>query len=528
MKLLNPIALLVLLLLSSCVREDYTLQQTEDLLSPEFGIPLAKGTIRSDELIRRYERGFTIGDGEGLVTLVYKDTLDPILLDDFLQLPNQALGFTYELSEAEKELLDTEGFLSITVDENFPFYSSTDRLDSMIFEAGTYQLIVGSEGEYDLQASMLVQDPNSGETYIDVGFEDKEPPIYFEELIDLADLKLRFSNDGTNVNALRIIAEFNITKNDKTPSEEFSIFFGFQDMVVKAAWGYITPRVLTFPSEDAFIRPFNSAYEGTFRIEDPSINLKIGNSYGLSVRPIANRITAVDLQNNRLVVEGSNINDFPVFTGADIPGDTVFTLVEIDNSSMTPTVTDLIAFKPQRIIGDFAVELNPDNDSTNYVALDQSLNVDFEVEIPILGSIKDFRLVDTADFTVPDVIDQAQEATLRLTSFNAMPLGAGLRMRLLNELLEPIDTLLSEDDFILVPPEVNLSVPPDNPSYGRVIAPSRNLVEWKLDAEGIELLKQTEFIEFSIFGNTTGNGDHPIRLFPEDAVEFLLSAKFKL
>jgi hypothetical protein len=70
-----------------------------------------------------------------------------------------------------------------------------------------------------------------------------------------------------------------------------------------------------------------------------------------------------------------------------------------------------------------------------------------------------------------------------------------------------------------------LSAAVGSPDYGRVIGETETRIDVSIPRERIDPLKDVTQVIVEVFGNTTGNGDNPIRLYPENFIEVNLAAK---
>ncbi len=166
-----------------------------------------------------------------------------------------------------------------------------------------------------------------------------------------------------------------------------------------------------------------------------------------------------------LVVPGSQIEQLPVVSAASAPGDVGLSQIQIDNETMTPTVTDFMAFEPNRVTGKIALEINPENNESNFISRGTSLDVNFEVELPIYGSLADFSLIDTTDIDFGDVVDSAddiqeiEQLDVRLFVRNALPIEAGVQLIFLDDNFNRIDSLFAEPTTVIPAAQIDCPLP---------------------------------------------------------------------
>ena len=524
--------LVFLFLLTSCVKEKIEVKDISSSISPEFGVPLAKAIIFAEKVIERYDdQGLVTTDEEGVLTLIYQDTLESISADEFLGLEDQQIADEYELNASDLSNLASFGTLLFEQDVIYNLEFGDDRLDSIRFETGVLTLLVNSDGSIPLTGMMSILDPFTGESLFSTSFSDDSPPIAVTVNEDFTDLLFRLKSDDEFTNGLRLAFAFELTDNGGTYPDEISISFGLTDFSIASAGGYIAPRIIDLDDQSARISIFDEDFGGQIRLEDPKLNLFFFNGYGIGVRPVINEIIGENNDGETLVVPGNQIEALDVVSSAPSPGEIGMSQIQIDNETMTPTVTDFMAFEPNQVTGKISLEINPENDESNFISRGSSLDVNFEVELPIYGSLSDFSLIDTTGIDFGDLIDSADDIQeidqldIRLFVKNALPIDAGVQLIFLDDNFNRIDSLFAEPTTVIPAAPVNLSAALGSPDYGRVIGETETRIDVSIPRERIDPLKDVTQVIVFVFGNTTGNGDNPIRLYPENFIEVNLAAK---
>jgi hypothetical protein len=528
-----PIAVfLCFILFSSCVKDKIEIKEVSSSISPEFGIPLVKATIFAEEVIERYDdEGLVISGEEGVLTLVYQDTLESISADEYLGLDDQEVEDVYTLNASDLSDLINFGTVSFEEDGVYSLDFGDDRLDSIRFETGTLTLSVNSDGSIPLSGEMSILDPFTGESVFSVGFSDDSPPIATSINEDFTDLLFRLRSDDEYNNGIRLAFSFELTDNGGTYPDEISFSLALSDFSIATVGGYIAPRIIELDDQQARVSIFDDDFEGTLRLEEPTLNLFFFNGYGIGVRPVINEIIGESRDGELIVVSGAQIEQLPVVSAASAPGNIGLSQIQIDNETMTPTVTDFMAFEPNEVTGRISLEINPENNESNFISRGASLDVNFEVELPIYGSLADFSLIDTTEIDFGDVVESAddiqeiEQLDVRLFVRNALPIEAGVQLVFLDRNFDQIDSLFAERTTVISAAPVDLSAAVGSPDYGRVIGESETRIDISIPRERIDPLKDVTQVIVEVFGNTTGNGDNPIRLYPENFIEVNLAAK---
>ncbi|HKL40335.1 MAG TPA: hypothetical protein VJ894_06635, partial [Cryomorphaceae bacterium] len=99
-----------LLLLTSCIKDKVEITEIDSSISPEFGVALVKARISAQDVIERYDDDGIVETGNNeILTLVYRDSLEPISANEFLSLSDQSLSESIELSQEQQDILSTAG-----------------------------------------------------------------------------------------------------------------------------------------------------------------------------------------------------------------------------------------------------------------------------------------------------------------------------------------------------------------------------------------------------------------------------------
>ena len=528
-------AMLLFFTFNSCVKEEIEVTDFDYGIQPEFGVPIANVTILAARLIENFDEEGLVSVGEnGSISLIYRDTLDPLSAGELLDIEHQEYKDTINLSTLEfNELID---FGSVTVQgvESYGFESNEgDRLDSITFETGVLGLIINTEGSFPISGFFKIINADNTDA-ITLNFSDAVPPISIENQVDFEDLRILFTNNASISNGLRI--EYEITLTSEGSGSSAPIYFDvfINDFSMKNAGGYIAPRVINLDNENISISLFDDPSVTRVRLEDPRINLNFENEFGLGLGLEIYELIGTNVNNETFTVSGANISQLSPISAAPQNGEVAYSTLTIDNDMMTPTVTDFLAFGPNNLIADVGLSINPEDTQNAFVTNENELRINFEVELPIYGSIADFELVDTAALDLGDLITDVEDISeiealdIRLIIDNGFPFDAGVQIIFTDSVFNQIDVLFEDSELIYSSAPVNLSVPPDDPEYGRAIGKTRTITDISIPKSKILGLENASQMIISIYGNSSGNGEYPIRLFSNDAFDVKLGAKATL
>lgn len=530
------LAAFILAAFTSCIKDEAEFSDFAFSASPEWGIPLARLSLSAERVIDHFDKDGLVFTGEdGMVRIIYADTLQPINADDYLNLPDQSFGTGFQLETGELSTLISEGSVSISQLRTFSFESSEgDRLDSLRFNDGVFRLVVQSSGSFPVSGSVHVLAPDSEEVLYQVDFTDSTLPVYVEQEQSLSNTLLEFVNDGNTENGLRIGYDLNFTYDDNGSNTELEILLEWIDFGIESAGGFIAPRTFDLEDSGIDITMFDNIGHTEVRIEDPRINFYFENGFGLGVALNIHELFGMNAEGESLTVPGANISLIPQLMPAPEAGQLAVSQFTIDNSLMTPSITDFLAFAPNFVTGDFSLTVNPDANESVFISSGASLLAAYEVDIPVYGSLANFSLVDTAAIGLTDIVADAEEVgevtgvDLRLVVNNGLPLDALLQIVFVDSLYQPVDSLFEGQTTVFGSAPLELSVPEGSPNYGRAIGFTNTILEFPISKERLLALDPVRYIIVRVKGHTTSNGEHPIRLFAQDRFDTYVGAKIKL
>lgn len=530
--------LIVLLLIAglfSCVKDEIKITEFDYGIQPQFGVPVANVSILADRLIKNYnDEGIIDVSENGSISLIYRDTIKPLKAADLLDVKGIDYKDTLLLTPLEYAELDNQGSVTIQRDELYAFKTNEgDRLDSIRFATGGLVLNVHTAGTFPLSGFIKIFNADNTEA-LSLDFSDNTAPITIDNEVNLQNIRFLFHNSVDISNGLRMQYEITLSGEGLNNSEPIFIELALLDFSVRSAGGFIAPRQIDFEDRNIQIPLFDDPNVTNVRIEDPRINFNFENDFGLGMGIVIDRVTGNNVDGETMNIDGTNINQLPPIAASQQMGVPAFSTLSITNALMTPTVTDLMAFSPNELTSDFGLIINPESLDHVFISNEHELNMNFEAQIPLFGSIADFLLVDTTALELGDLISDVENISeiealdVRLIVENGFPFDAGVQIIFTDSLFNPLETLFESPQLIFSAAPVNLSVDRNDPEYGRATGSTTTMTDVAIPKSKILGLENATQMIITVFGNTAGNGDHPIRLFSNDAFDVKLGAKATL
>lgn len=520
---------------TACIKDEIEIDNQNLGLHPEFGVAIAQAHIKASRVIDNFDDGGIVEAGEnGLLSLIYRDTLTEFTADDLLDLPSQQYVTEMDLGDLEMVSGTNFGTITITQEEMYSFNAPKgDRLDSIRFASGNFQLNLTSTGDYPVNGNLRVYGENDV-LLLTTFFSDESAPIAVTTNDDMEDMLFLPINDANIINGLKFVFELTFSDQSTGSVGDVDINVEMSGFSVRHAGGYIAPRNYTIDDQSVDVNLFDQQTAGHVSIADPRLHFYFENGFGVGLAVQIEQLTGTTADEQALVISNGQIDDFPQIGAAAFLGDVFNSTGSITNENITPTLTEFMDFGPNNISADLNLAVNPDDEESVFVSSESQLRISFEAEIPIYGSISDFQLIDTTAVSLGDFIKDANETSevesldLRLFVNNGLPIDAGVQIVFIDSEFNRLDSLFLVPDFVFASAPVELGVPQNNPAFGSAIGQTPTLTVVNVSQDRIPNLENATDMIIRVFGHTTGNGDHPIRLNEEDVFDLHLSAKTKL
>lgn len=533
---ISAIAIFLAALFQSCVKNDVEVNEVSLGANPQFGIPIAYSRISAERAIEHFDsNGLVVTDEGGALSIVYRSSETVIAVGDFLSIPNQEFTESFTPSVPNMGEMSLQGKVTIQGSEIFELIlPEGDRLDSARFESGNWRFGIQSSGNYAINGRVQLRSADNQQVLVESIIENEQPPVSAIEETTFEDLLLTFVNAPGIDNGIRVFYELTLTAAGGSNAAPVQMSFGLTNLLVQAAGGYIAPRNILIADKGITVSMFDNAPDYDISIEEPLLNFYVNNGFGMGVNLDIHQIRGSNKAGSQLTVTSDNIF-FDAFVAPALqPGFPALTVIRLDNEAMRPTVSEFFEFKPNYISSDFTLSLNHLNEQSVFISRDADLRVSFEADVPLFGSLANFSLLDSVELSLGDIVDSADDLgyiialDIRLVVDNGLPLDAGVQIVFCDSLYNHIDSLFSSVQYVFNSAPVNLNVDPSHPDYGRATGKTRTVIDIPIPRERIDPLADVKRMIIKVLGNTTTNGDSPVRFFTDDEIETQLSAKISL
>lgn len=472
-------------LFSACKREEPTTWKIDALF------PIAQGNISFADLTQDQEE-YLVTDADGLMHLLYTDTLQAFDLDTLVQLPDTIIENAFSLPFAGgpfsvppgNELYNDQSDIALSV--NNVQLREAKLSSGFLF----YKLKSTVDGELNIQFDLPGVIKNGAPLSLNVISSSASEDAAFvdEGIIDLSDYSIDLTG-SSGVNYNRIAANYLVTVYDGAAqnaevfgSDTVSVELSFVDARVAFARGFFGDDLYDL-SENIALDALADVFSGEgIQLEEISLNLKLENHLGVDAQVLIHQ-----LQAQREGLNGINLNHaiignpinvtraaLPLFPPEVLPTSNEY-FFDQDNSN----VLDFIGLLPHNIDLVADLQMNPFGDisgGNDFIYTDETFKLILNLDVPLCMSVDGLILQDTLyiESDLSELPESSGDVHLYLE--NHFPLGGQLQLYLTSE---EGDVLVADDLF----------EPGIQNAFGTPISPNQSQVSIHLSEEDFELLQ---------------------------------------
>ena len=502
-KLTSGLAMLCFCLcFTSCLKDIKDIDSIEvvDEWQPEFALPLVNTTVSIQDVVDNFETGGYLDvDGDNFMKLVYEGHIYSITGDEMVEIPD----FTIPMVVPEMSI--PYGELNMPIDIDY-FTAKKGKIDFSF------------ESPYTEDLDVMIQVKNLSKNGAVLKIETEatntgSSPILVSGTADLTDYVMQFVTGQIDVKYVATNAN-----GDEKVLDNFIL--EFSDFEYSFVQGYFDQYNFDLPSDSIVIDLFENSTAGSIRVEDPTINLKITNSFGVPIQITADNMAATTANGGTMAITSPLDNgfDFNYPTLMEV-GEAKTSIININKT--TSNIVDLIANSPREIQFDLSAMTNPDADPTKrgFVTDNGQFDIDLEVEIPMHLSANDFKIASTSDFDA-SVFDEVEEAEFKLYVENGLPVEAGVQVFFKDDAGVVLANLFDATTELIVAAPVDAD--------GKVTSFSTGEQVVMIDAAKIAQLRDATQITIEGTASTSNNGATAVKFYTDYDMTFKLGAKAKI
>ncbi|MBU2018414.1 MAG: hypothetical protein KJ941_02100 [Bacteroidetes bacterium] len=509
--------------ITACKRTDLS-KIAAGALSPTLAIPIGKASFGVYDVLAKNDSTSLVAVGsQGELKLVYDVQTDLLSAKDLIIINDQsyeynrsALDYGFPISPSYS------GTSSAAFNETVSFDNLNGfELTSVEFFNGLVNLDVSTTLQHNVTIQITFPDLKINGVAVSRTLVMDNPPApqSANANVDLTSAILDLTQGGQGNNELRIQGSITVqgASNPILGVESINISAGFQDLefeLVRGNVGTIDPISLKDSIEIAVFKNFTG---GEVQFTNPSIQFEATNSFGIPMEINFNEIKTVATNTgNEVSLIGFPIT-FPITAPASPGGSNLSTLLL--NSSNTQNISTIISPTPKHLVFDIGGELNPNNTTQNFITKTSNLSLKVDLELPLEGYAKNFRIKDTIPFAL-DVPEEEATLTFRIISDNGFPIEIGADFLVADENYNVIADLNPGNNTILKGAKVN--------AQGRATTKEKNITEIVLEGGQSSILRKGKYLIISVYGETTnGSQNQVVKFFDDYALDLKLAMKIE-
>jgi len=436
------LSLAIVLFLYSCSdilnTDDYKVKELT--ATPSLLLPIAHGDLTIDDLLSEADSANIKVYSDGLVYLLYEQTLKSQEIRDLFTFPNKGFnrsvpvpGGTIPPSTSEFK------YAGISTTEDFNF--SPEKLTEIKFKSTVLNVGVTlspSNPNFTYEVEVKLADFKNNGVPFDKRISGSSSFVLTDYVATLNDNKfpLEIAVFVKPHNNSILVAPSTITVNLTFSEIDFQYIKGFFGQ--KAA--------VNIPAESIDVNVFGTALnDANVSFAQPKLSFKVSNDYGIPTRVTFNPLEARKDNGSALPLVINPASPLSINVPASL-GQSAITDVVVTNTKQ------LIDFAPDQFYYKVSASINEGlTAGTNFCADTSKIRISLKAEIPLYGKASDIILADTFALDLSDVKESTIESgAIKAKISNELPLDAFIQLYLADDNSVIFDSLFTTAQTAIV------------------------------------------------------------------------------
>lgn len=462
--------------------------------NPQLAIPLAFADLSVEDLVEEADSDLVKVYPDGLVYLAYADTLQTKDIQDLITPTNKQVTRSFSIP-AGTIPAQAKDFRADSITTTLDLALSPAELSLLDFKSGNIQYTLSlspANANFLYAVQMILPTVKNDATQQPVTITTSTSGSF-----DLAPTTATLNKNKFDIKLVLIYKKSNLPVN--LANTNINVTLNFTGMNYKRIEGFFGDQSQNFPSETLSLGGFGTSLDdATISLAQPKIELIVKNEY-----KIPNRITFGTFEARK---GNDKIN---VQLNPASPIDLAFPTTLGQTATTTITVTNakaLLDFNPDEFFYTATARVNAGLTTGSNAMTDTSkVTVIMNVEVPLYGRASNIILADTLKLDLGDVdSDKIEDASLKITSKNELPLSATLQLLLTDDNYNVIETLYSNPSTeVLKSSTVNAG--------GELVAAGENEVLINIPGAKLQKLFEASHIILRSVMNTSNSGSQDVK-----------------
>lgn len=418
--------------------DDYEVKRIKS--TPSLDLPLAHGNLTVSDLLSKADSANIRVYPDGLVYLLYEQTLKSQDIRDLLAFPNKGFNKTVPVPAGTIPPNNSDAsYASISTTEDFTFNPeklTEIKFKSTVLNVGVTLAPANPNFVYEVQVK-LANFKNNG-----VAFDKR---ISGSASFPLADY-VATMNDNKFPLEIAVFVKAHSNPIVMLPST-VTVNLSFSTIDFQYVKGFFGDQTaLNIPAESIDVNLFSSSFNGAnVSLAQPTLSFWVSNDYGIPTRVTFNPLEARKRDGSKLPLAITPSSPVTINTPADL-GSSAITSVSVTNTKQ------LIDFAPDQFYYKVSARINQGlTTGVNFCADTSKIRVNMKAEIPLYGKASDIVLSDTLSVDLSDVEDSnIESAVIGAKITNELPLDAFLQLYLADDNNVIFDSLFTTAQTAIV------------------------------------------------------------------------------
>lgn len=505
------------LMMTSCYKDRYDLDMLKGgEYNPELAAPLLKSRLTMADIIKdSVEEWKEYPDG--LLSLVYRDTISSKLANLVIDIPDQEHDTALNLTLPPGMIPGDNAFKIFQLKTKLQG-ANNEKIDEIFFRNGYLDFEIETDLNHDCTVDIIIpQLAKYGVTFYQTITIPASPTGTSHTITASFPIGLHTAT-FTHPNNDNVIDEYVEVRLQMAPRPDNSPYDlkltqRLRDIEYYTASGYFGQYAFDIEKQSFGISLFDNRVVSDIFLSDPMLSFNIHSSYGIPM----------EIKFDELYVEkGSNQLNFSVLPTYQIPASPGFgqwAVVSDTLHSGNSNLIDIFAFQPKKVYMKESLKSNPTGlQVPNFIMDSSRVFIDVALELPLHGKALEFTLSDSVAINI-DPIKGIQSVDLRFNLSNTFPAEAFIQVYLTDSAGVILDSLFNGSEKVLSPAPVGAA--PDYRTTGAV----NHFSVINFTGTKLQSLYTANFLKFVAKLSTTGGGTSIVKIYSDYYIDFNVSTK---
>ena len=517
--------------------------------NPQFATPLAYGTFTVKDMLVKFDTSGIIKDNNSDLSIVVTSSFPALNASKFITIPDVSQVFditppeltAYKSKVAPFNVLPSGVVLNSTAPAtqivNFPL-NSGQEITNVDFTSGDLAITISTDLQQDINMVLTFPDFLQGgvplQDSMQLIYPNNNQPMTKTLKFSLANVKADFTNQGTDVNKIRVNAVGKVIGTGQTVSgnEYLNMTCAVSNSQFSEIKGYFGQITVSNPVDTVLLNQFESfkISKGIIALTNPSIKMNVTNTFGFPIDFTFNSFAFQDITGGQITPMTHTPNSMTIlYPNYASKGNAVTTEIDI-NTTNTTNLDQLISSVSRYLFVQPSAMTNKNGKTgqPNYVLGTSQLKLDTEIDIPMEGFATGFERYDTINVqnTFSNLDNTVKNIIVRLVLNNGFPLEIDGSLYFVDDQGNVIKNNGVMIDLLKINPMILASAKED--VTGTVIENTTTVNDITISSDLFPLLKNAKSMVFkSSIGTDQGANKKSVKLRDDYTIGFKIGVNIQ-